>query len=364
MRGILDNPRVKAALAAIVALIAAVGITIAVVDEPGPSPGTHKRTVTVTLGGPGHKTIALPPAAQTELAKQKADDARGNDAAAESDLHERQPPTSSELRAAREAAPPGAPRIPQATTFASPSTAGCTSAFVRNSSPRPAGARVLLGVIHWTGSSPIPRSTSDVLAITRWFDTPAAQASSNYITDDDGHCIYTVPETRKAWTQAGANPWAVSDEHVNVGRLPVFPTAAGRNVVVRLMRGWHARWHLPYRRGAVNKATCVPTRSGFLAHRDLGPCGGGHPDIGTPSAVDALIKLAASTSSATGKPNTAAERSRCGSLAHHRRAVRHRRGKWSDTLHVHGNRTSRGRRARYLKGTLRRGHVDEARYCA
>lgn len=62
-------------------------------------------------------------------------------------------------------------------------------------------------------------------------------------------------------------------------------------MVARLMVGWHHRWGIPYQVGRVNSA-CVPTKPGFLAHRDLGRCGGGHPDIGTPSAVPDLIALA------------------------------------------------------------------------
>lgn len=365
MRGNL-SARAKAALAALVALITVVGITFAVVDEPGPTPDApHKRTVTVTLGGPGKTKVTLTPAAQAQLQQQAREDAAGDDAAAESDLHETAPATSTELAKARKVAPDDSPRIPQATTFASPSTPGCKTAFVRNSSPRPAGARVLLGMIHWTGSRPLASSTADGLAIVRWFDTPASQASSTYITDDDGKCFYTVPETRKPWTQANANPWSVSIEHVNAGVLPVFPTAAGRATVVRIMRGWHNRWKLPYRRGAVNRSTCVPTRAGFLAHRDLGPCGGGHPDIGpSPATLDRLIAQAKSGSTSSGsKPNTKVERSRCGGLAHHRRVVRTRRGSYGDRLTVNGKRTTRGRRAGYLKAALKRAHVNEARYC-
>jgi hypothetical protein len=305
------NDRRVHALLALLAALAAAGLTITLVDNgPDHPPGTPRRTVTVALGGPGHKKIPLTPAAQAQVKQQAKEDAAGQDDKAESDLHESQPPTTGELKAARDRAPPGSPALPQNQTEAAPSVPGCTTALVRNYSNRPAGARVLLGVIHWTGSRPIPRSPADALAIVRWFDTPAADASSNEITDDDGHCYLVVPEAKKAWTQAAANPWAVSDEHVNQGVLPVFPTPAGRAAVVRLMRHWHSAFRIPYQRGRVNQTTCVPTRPGFLAHRDLGPCGGGHPDIGVPSAVDSLIHEAAQTS----KPVTATDRTTCRKL--------------------------------------------------
>jgi hypothetical protein len=300
-------------LAAVLAAAVAVGVTIAVDDNgPNPPPGTPHHRVTVTLGGPGHAQVTLTPQDQAQLHAQAAEDAAGQTGEAESNLHAAAPTSPAQLAQGRQAAPPGAPAIPQATTFASPSTAGCRSQFVRNFSNRPPGSRVDLGVIHWTGSSPGSRA-----AIVRWFDTPAAQASSNYITDQDGSCSYVVPETRKAWTQAAANPWSVSVEIVNAGVQPLFQTAAARATVVRLMRGWHARWGIPYRRGHVN-ASCVPTRSGFLAHRDLGRCGGGHPDVGT-FDLDGLIREAASGA----KPVTSTDRVTCRKLNWWRTHGRH-----------------------------------------
>lgn len=306
----MGDTRLRALLGALIAAILTVGVTVAVIDNgPDHEPGKPRRTITVTLGGPGHEKIPLTPAAQAQVKQQAREDAAGQDERAESDLHEAQLPSSAELKQARDRTPPGAPAIPHVQTEAAPSVAGCHTALVRNYSNRPPGARVLLGVIHWTGSRPIPHSAADALAIVRWFDTPAASASSNEITDDDGHCYLVVPEAKKSWTQAAANPWAVSVEHVNAGVLPVFPTKAGRDAIVRIMRGWHRRWKIPYQRGRVN-SSCVPTRPGFLAHRDLGACGGGHPDIGTPSAVDGLIRLAA----AGDRPVTSVDRGTCRKL--------------------------------------------------
>jgi hypothetical protein len=271
----------------LLALVITAGVVIVATDNgPDHAPGTPRRTITVTLGGPGHKKIALDPRQQANLHAQAVEDAAGQTAESESNLHETQPASGSELAKARGVAPPGSPAIPQATTFASPSTPGCRSEFVRNYSLRPPGARVELGVIHWTGSAPGSRA-----AIVRWFDTPAAQASSNYITDQDGSCSYVVPESKKAWTQAAGNPWSVSVEIVNQGVQPLFQSARARAVVIRLMRGWHKRWGIPYVHGRVN-ASCVPIRPGFLAHRDLGACGGGHPDVGA-FDLDGLIREAA-----------------------------------------------------------------------
>jgi hypothetical protein len=309
----LNDHRVRALLALLAALAAA-GVTITLVDNgPDRPTGTPRRTITVALGGPGHKKVALPPAAQAQVKQQAEEDAAGEDDEAESDLHEKTPPTAGQLEQARKVAPAGSPAIPASPTFAAPSTPGCRSAFVRNTSLRAPGSRVVLGVIHWTGSRPLP-GWADINGNAKWFDTPASQASSTYITDDEGHCLYAVPESKKPWTQVRFNSVSVSDEHVNQGVLPVFPTAAGQRAVVRLMVGWHHRWKIPYRRGVVTQSDCKVLRSGFVAHRDLGPCGGGHPDIGVPSALDQLIAEAARTDPGAPKATTSTDRATCRKL--------------------------------------------------
>lgn len=290
--------RRQIAAAVVAALIALGALVSAIVGGGDSSPPAR---TTVTLGGPATKVpgqpsqhkITLDEKGQQIVEAQKAEDAAGDDAAAESDLHESKLPTDQAEQLAEKLTPPGQPPVPEHVPLAAASQPGCTTSFVRNYSERH-GAPVLLGFIHWTGS-PITVGPQGGLAIVHWFDLSAAQASSNYITDQAGRCWYTVPETKKAWTQAGANPWAVSVEIINPGVLPLFRSAAGRKIVVKLIQGWHKRWHIPYRHGKVNTATCVPIRSGFLAHRDGGPCAGGHPDVGIPSAVDGLIAEAART---------------------------------------------------------------------
>lgn len=306
-------PRAKKFIAGILAALIAVGVTVTITDNgPGHPPEKPRGTVTITLGGQGKKKVDLPPAAQAVATAQATDDRNGDTVAAESDLHEQSTPSPSELAAGNDTAPAGQPAIPAEIPQAAPNPPkGCHDTFVRNQSSRN-GAKVSLGVIHWTGSRSIPGTAADVLANVKWFDTPAAQASSNYIVDDDGNCYYTVPEQAKAWTQAAANPWAVSVEYTNPGVLPLFHGTAGRNRVLQLMRGWHNRWGIPYRRGAVN-GFCVPTRSGFLAHRDLGGCGGGHPDVGpSPATVDALIRDAGAGTQPKPKPKvTEQDRTDC-----------------------------------------------------
>lgn len=338
-------------LVALVTAILAVGITITLSPgEPSPSNPKPKPKVTVTLGGPkasvpgqpSAHTITLNTQAQKISAAQKAEDAAGDTAASESNLHESKLPTDLAKHQAQAVKPPGQPAVPEHVPLAAASQPGCTTSFVRNESSRH-GAPVELGFIHWTGS-PITSTSAGGLAIVHWFDTPAAQASSNYITDQAGRCWYTVPETSKAWTQAGANPWAVSVEIVNPGVLPLFRSAKGEQAVVKLMIGWHHRWKIPYQHGAVN-SSCVPTRPGFLAHRDGGRCAGGHPDVGLPSAVDHLIAEAKAQDAGGKPPLTAAQKRACDLLNFHRKRA-HRVGKWFP---------SRRKRADQLKAQIPKG---------
>lgn len=328
--------------AALAALVVAIGVAYAAVtgddggSKPTPTATPTPTPTTVQLGGQGEKKIELPPAAQVIARDQAQEDEAGQTDRSESDLRapDKQP-DAGELEDGNQAAPVAQPPIPKDIPQAAPrGPPGCHTAFVRNQSGRN-GAKIALGVIHWTGSRNIAHSAADVLANVRWFDQSASQASSTYITDDDGNCYYTVPETAKAWTQAGANPWSLSVEITNPGVLPLFNGAAGRNRVLELMRRWHKLWGLPYRRAHVN-GSCVPTRSGFLAHRDLGPCGGGHPDVGpSPATVDGLIRDAArGTQAATVSILLAGEKKNVACLQS-QRAVARRHGGWTKVADLH-----------------------------
>lgn len=283
---------VLAILGGLFALIAGIGD-----DEPKPPPAK-----TVTLGGPGHKTVTLPPAAQAIVKDAQADDSKPPPASGvgdtESNLNAPDPPPAV-IDASQDLQPPGQPDVPANVPLAAANVQGCTTRLVRNYSSR-RGAPVLLGVIHWTGSRPTPGSPASGLAIVSWFDQPAAQASSNEITDQDGRCWLTVAESQKPWTNAQYNPWSVTVEIVNQGVQPLFQNTRARGAVLGLMRGWHARWKLPYRRAVVTQNGCRVVRSGFIDHKALGSCGGGHPDVGAFN-LDALIREAAQADNCTAK---------------------------------------------------------------
>jgi hypothetical protein len=103
--------------------------------------------------------------------------------------------------------------------------------------------------------------------------------------------------------------------------LPLFRAAVAERRVVKLMIGWHHRWHIPYRLGIIRQGpnnTCVPVRSGFMAHRDAGRCGGGHPDVGVPSVVGRLVAEAKAQDQPR-KPLTKPQKHACDVLNFHRR---------------------------------------------
>jgi hypothetical protein len=291
MKNLLSTVRaskVSHALAALVAAVLAAGITI-VIDQPGPNPTPGHHTVTITLGGPGHQQLALPPAAQSVASAQAAQDAAGHEQAAHSDLKAEPPVASSPAVIAHDKAiaPAGQPTSPANIPQAAVSVPGCRTLHVRNFSSR-TGSPTLLFVEHQTISP--DNGWTGVLGNVSWFDSPAAQASSNFIISRaGGQCAYIVPMALKAWAQAGFNSVAVSVEVTETGREASYLEGAGRARMIQLMRLAHRVYRLPYQHGQVNG--CTVTRPGYVEHRDLGACGGGHFDD-QPFSIDPLIAAA------------------------------------------------------------------------
>lgn len=287
----MKRPR-KPLSVALAILTAILAIGVSVIVSPGPS-GHH--TVTVQLGGPGHKALSLPPPAQSIAATQQKQDAAGNAQAAHADLRSEPAAAKSPqvLANDRQLTPPGQPTIPANPPLATVNQPGCRTLPVRNYSSRQ-GSPVLLGVLHQTISP--DDGWNGVLGNVHWFDSLAAQASSNYIVSRaGGQCAYIVPESQKAWAQAGFNRVALSIEVTERGTEPSYlPPGPGRARVIQLMIAWHHRWGIPYQHGAVSG--CSVVRPGFVEHADLGQCGGGHHDDNPPcssSCLDVLIHEAA-----------------------------------------------------------------------
>ena len=245
----------------------ALGIAFAV----GAFTGAHYATFTV--GGP-HGTRA-----QTLTVPQSALDA------AKAGL--------ADHRNARDQAPAGAPatvirnaqaqdsrlahndKLPRVFPDAAPEQRGCMTRLVQDYSSRN-GVAPRVFVLHYTVSPNVP-GWNDVNAVVGLFDTWAYQASSNYVIDGEGHCAYIVRETDKAWTQAAANPVAISVEVIATGRENSYIAPAGLHKLAEVISDALNRWHIPLQLGAFQNG--VLTRPGVLDHRMLGAAGGGHYDI-------------------------------------------------------------------------------------
>jgi len=182
---------------------------------------------------------------------------------------------------------------PLPTAGASAGFAGCVTRFVRNQSGRN-GVRPQLQVLHYTVSPNRP-GWGDVNSIVSYFNGGGSQASSHFVIDREGHCAYIVPIEAKSWTQASANPIAVSYEIINSGREGTFLDTAGYNKLRSVMAQVSRRTGIPMRRGRASG--CGVSVRGIVQHKDFGICGGGHVDI-TPYSVDQVTKIVTAGASA------------------------------------------------------------------
>jgi hypothetical protein len=280
------KPRI---LAAVAALIAAISLTVVFTDDNGPA--GHKRTVTIHVGTDAQrdadKTLTVPASA---VAQAKTSELGHHDGLKSESPEGLTATQANRLADAQDAAARN-DQLPIVTPDAAPSQRGCVSRFVGSYSSR-RGVAPRLFVLHYTVSPNRP-GWSDVDSVVALFANPAFQASSNYVIDGEGHCAYIVRESDKAWTQAAANPFAISAEIINTGREGVYIEKPGLAVLARVIADAAKRWNIPIRQGAVSG--CVPTRSGIVTHQMLGLCGGGHVDI-TPYPLQPVIDAAAALS--------------------------------------------------------------------
>jgi len=266
--------RVKAAILALLSVLAAIAVTIAATSsDDGHGHRTRSVTVhvgpgappvvvpavgkTVELGGPGRDTVKVTPPVQAAAVAAASN--------GEQALRGAEPPAGTQLL-----------RPPLATAY----QRGCGTALVRNYSYRNAAIRPRIAVLHYTVS---PRITGpgDVRGIAVYFDRSAAQASSNYTLDQEGNCLLMVPEALKAWAQASFNSaTACSFEVINTGHYGDYDGPAdgpGIKKLAMVLSDCLARWSIPVQAGAVSGSSV--TRPGIVTHADLGYAGGGHHDI-------------------------------------------------------------------------------------
>jgi hypothetical protein len=289
------DPRARKALAAVLAILAVLGITVTVADNDNNGvPNTV--TVHVDSGDPGKaadKTVEVPkPVVQKAAETTDHENLRTPGPAVPQDQLDQAERKADQIRETT---------LPLPTGGATAGFAGCKTAFVRNQSSRN-GVRPSLFVLHYTVSRNVP-GWADVNAIVALFDNSARQASSNFVIDAEGHCAYIVPIENKAWTQAAGNPFSISVEVVAFGDEPAYLGPQGWAKLRSVFDQVRARTGIPARQGAVSG--CAPARSGIVQHKDFGICGGGHVDITPFSLTGAVRRL---TAAAAPSPLTATER--------------------------------------------------------
>jgi hypothetical protein len=266
--------RTLAVLASLLAVLVAGGAILLITDDDTPSPMVTTKVDTLDAAPDADETITVPRDAVEDAAKGLSDDEEDHTGS-----RDETPPnvagalltdnaqSQQENRRTTDALP---------TAGASGGVPGCRTAFVRNQSGRN-GVRPTVQVLHYTVSPNRP-GRSDVDGITAYFNRSSSGASSHFVIDADGNCNYIVPIERKAWTQAGGNPWSVSYEIIATGRERNYLNPAGYKKLRSVIATVKARTGIPLRAGRVGG--CSPSKSGIVQHANGGSCWGGHHDIG------------------------------------------------------------------------------------
>jgi hypothetical protein len=317
-------PKLRALVALLLAVLAAGTITISLVgDDDG-----ARRSVTYTTSN-GHVPVkVVVPKAQ--LHKVRLSDAGEHTGL--SDCRAAHCPrdlTSRDLERDDAAASPKAPRISGPVPDASPSQAGCAYRRINANYSFRSGVRPSIIVLHYTVSGN-RTGVGDVNAIWAFFNSSSTGASSNYVIDNEGHCLYMVAESLKAWAQAGFNSaTACSIEVINTGSEPTYIGpyhGAGEMALARVIHDCAARWHIPLRRASIG-STYVRS-AGVTDHASLGSFGGGHSDIGRYRSF--MVDRAIAEARELDRPAVPARaRTNCSELNRIRAYVRARGGHWS-----------------------------------
>jgi hypothetical protein len=159
-----------------------------------------------------------------------------------------------------------------------------TRLVVNQSSRGGVAPRVI--VLHTTEGHDRP-GVEDLRGLGAFFNQPAAQASSHVANDQEGNDARFVPDSRKAWTQAAANPYCLSIEQVGFAAFGRKEWVTHRMPQLKNTAEWIAYW---------SKLHGIPIEHspsrGVCEHRDLGPMGGGHHDCGDGYPLDVVLKLA------------------------------------------------------------------------
>jgi hypothetical protein len=155
------------------------------------------------------------------------------------------------------------------------------------------GATPVLIVLHTTEGHNRP-GVGDLADLGNFFGDPAREASSHVANDAEGNDARFVPDEDKAWTCAGFNSVSLNIEQIGFASTEkaAWFKGAPRQLAntARWVAFWHDKFKIPIRRGAVSGSGV--TRSGVVAHGQLGSVGGGHTDPGDGYPIEYVLDLA------------------------------------------------------------------------
>lgn len=204
--------------------------------------------------------------------------------------------------------------------LATPNFPGCTTRMLStNWSNR---VSTVKGVgIHYTAGGNRP-GLSDMNGLTAYANSPSAGVSWHFLIDQEGHCYYSVPIGKKAWTIGNLNSETVNIEVVGRGSEPrLFTTDASARKLGQVVRRLGRVYGFPMRLGAVRN--CKVTRSGIITHWMGGGCAGGHHDIRPYDIAAVARRIAAGDTRVSGK-----QAGWCKRLNYWRHAGRPKGGEW------------------------------------
>ena len=160
--------------------------------------------------------------------------------------------------------------------LATPNFPGCTTRILpANWSERVSTVKAV--GLHYTAGGN-REGLSDMNGLTGYASSPSAGVSWHFLIDAEGHCYYSVPLGKKAWTIGNLNSETVNIEVIGRGNERGYPSApAGARKLGAVVRRLGRIFGIPMRVGAVSN--CKVTRRGIITHWQGGSCSGGHRDV-------------------------------------------------------------------------------------
>ena len=239
--------------------------------------------------------------------------------------------------------------------LATPSFPGCrTRILPTNWSNRTAAVRAI--GLHYTAGAN-RTGTPDMDGLTAYASSPIAGVSWHFLIDAEGHCYYSVPLGKKAWTIGNLNSATVNIEVIGTGREQRYPaSSAGARKLAQVVQRLGRIYDIPMRLGAVSN--CTVTRPGIITHWQGGACSGGHHDI-RPYDIVGVVQQIRNAPQPT--PDTRRERAACSSLRYHRQRLRAGAKRSDRITNRRGRRVARGRHIAAQREWLQKRGVATSR---